>query len=455
MGLVKTYGEFLNEMYSPLNESVAEKLTGRFSKSVDIILNYINKKTRLGYRRFPYPVTHTIDGQTSTGIMLYTDRNESAIKITQGSSGNIVGSIEYFSKHYTDTVDIQVSSDIFPIVKLLNEFIRLITDNRYNRSINESVYNGYDLEIINENLDSATIQEVESMLDNDISAREISRQLGIPYKKILKLKRNINSTEISSKAEEKNKMTLDDKVKILDEMMDDIYDITRKVAAGAFNSLFISGRAGTGKTHNVEKGLRDEGLEEEEDYVTVSGAASVIMIYKTLFNYNGKTIVFDDCDSVFKDETGRNIFKAALDTKKVRKISYLKKSSMVYDPNDFNTNPEGEYNAVESGLIPNRFDFTGRVIFISNLPKEKADPDGAIRSRSILIDVNPDDMTLMERMKRMLPKLEPHDMSIEDKEEIFEFLKTSKNVSMRTFVKAAGFKTAGLKNWKRMAERYL
>lgn len=453
MKLVKTYSEFLNEMYSPLNESSENSLSNRFLKSVDIILNFINKKSRLGYRKFPFPVTHNIDGQTGTGIMLYTDNDESAIKITQGGSGNIIGSLEYYSKHYSDNVDFQVTSDTFPIMKLLNEFIRLITDPSYNKSINESVYHGYGF--INENLDGSTIQEVEAMLDRNVSARQISEELGIPYKKILKLKRGANSSEQIGSVEVKNTQSLEDKVKILDELMEDIYEISRKVAAGAFNSLFISGRAGTGKTFNVEKGLRDEGLTEGDDFVVVSGAASVIMIYKTLFQFNNKTIVFDDCDSVFKDESGRNILKAALDTKKVRNISYLKKSSMVYDPIDFQDKPEEEFNAIESGLIPNRFDFKGRVIFISNLDKTKADPDGAIRSRSILIDVAPDDMTLMERLKRLLPHLEPTDMPLSEKEEIFDFISKSKDISMRTFVKAAGFKTAGLKNWKRMTERYL
>ena len=128
---------------------------------------------------------------------------------------------------------------------------------------------------------------------------------------------------------------------------------------------------------------------------------------------------------------------------------------MLYDPIDFRDNPEGEFNALENGLIPNQFEFSGRVIFISNLDKSKADPDGAIRSRSILIDVNPDDATLMERMRLLLPYLEPVDMSLKDKEEIYEFMKNSKDVSMRTFVKAAGFKMTGSANWQRHASRYV
>ena len=77
-----------------------------------------------------------------------------------------------------------------------------------------------------------------------------------------------------------------------------------------------------------------------------------------------------------------------------------------------------------------------------------------IRMKKVL-DVNPDDATPMERMRTLLPHLEPRDMPMKDKEEIYEFMKNANDVSMRTFVKAAGFKMAGLGNWKRMAERYL
>jgi len=61
----------------------------------------------------------------------------------------------------------------------------------------------------------------------------------------------------------------------------------------------------------------------------------------------------------------------------------------------------------------------------------------------------------MERIKTLLPHLEPRDMPLKDKEEIYEFMKRANDVSMRTFIKAAGFKQAGLSNWERMASRYL
>jgi hypothetical protein len=61
----------------------------------------------------------------------------------------------------------------------------------------------------------------------------------------------------------------------------------------------------------------------------------------------------------------------------------------------------------------------------------------------------------MERMRLLLPHLEPKELPLAEKEEIYEFMKQARDISMRTFVKAAGFKLAGIPNWKRMASRYL
>ena len=244
--------------------------------------------------------------------------------------------------------------------------------------------------------------------------------------------------------------TLKDKVKLLDEIMEDITDVVNAVALGNVNGMMLSGKAGTGKTHTVTTALEKQSCH----YVMISGSTSTPGIVETLFDNNNGVIVFDDCDSVFDEQESRNILKAALDTKKVRTISYMKKNPKFYDPEKI-MSPEHLEEMETAGRIPNRFEFTGRIIFISNLKKEKLDPDGAIRSRSLIIDVSPDDMTIMERMKRLIKFMEPLDMPIEEKEEVFEYIKDSKNVSMRTFVKAACFKQTGVKNWKRILERYL
>lgn len=452
MKFIPKYGEFknsLNEAAFNFNDSLDETKLGQ---AANIICSFLNKKTKLDFKVFPFGVK----SNGVEGVMLYSDKGTAAVRV--GGKGmnrgpGIVGDLAFFSDAGSRKADFVMSSDSFPITALVSEFAKLISEPAYAKEVEtlqESVNEG------TRGVLSAQEQKmVLKQLKSGKSAAKISRDLKISYGAILKLKRNETVTLEAPAAVAANEETLADKVKFLDETLQDIYDIARKVAAGAFNSLMISGRAGTGKTFSVEKALKDEGLIEDDDYIMVSGAVSTIMMFKKMFQYRNKVLVFDDCDAVFRDENGRNILKAALDTKKVRRISYLKKSGLVFDPKDFEMDPEGEFNMIENGMVPAYFDFAGRVIFISNLAKDKADPDGAIRSRSILMDVNPDDATLMERIKTLLPYLDPKDMPLKDKEEIYDFMKKANDVSMRTFVKAAGLKQAGLKNWERMTKRYL
>jgi lambda repressor-like predicted transcriptional regulator len=449
---ISNYGafkEFLLKESNGILPNIQE--AGKLNQAADIIASFLNKKTKKDYKKYPF----VVNSNGIPGIMLYSDKDTSAVRVGgKGNGPGIVGELAYFSDASKPVADFVMTSDKFPIVALCTEFAKLIDEPSYVEEL-ESIKESLILEGRGKTLNPKDQQVIMAGLKKGESIAALSKRLGVPYSAIYKLKKNTPYTLDEEPAIIANEQTLEDKVKYLDETLTDIYDIARKVGAGAFNSLMISGRAGTGKTYSVTKALKDEGLEQDEDFLVISGAVSVIMMFKKMYQYRTKTLVFDDCDAVFRDENGRNILKAALDTKKIRRISYLKKSSFVFDPKDFENNPEGEFNAIESGLVPAYFDFAGRVIFISNLAKDKADPDGAIRSRSILIDVNPDDATLMERIQTLLPFLEPVEMAIKDKEEIFEFMKKAKDVSMRTFVKAAGFKQSGLKNWERMSKRYL
>ena len=452
MKRIPNLSEFVNEANA--FAAKVEYVKPALSRAADIVAKFVNKKTRKDFKKFPFAHTAIIDGQENVGVMFYSSKGKEAFRVSDNTSGvaGVIGSLQYFSNAENPTADfsLEAGTHKIPVIKLLHEFTTLVNDKKY---AEEVLAESLVVEAKTRALSSAELKEVNDKLNAGDSVRSIALSLDVPYRQISRIKKGVSVKPVDSPAVAQNDSTLNDKVKYLEETMEDIYQISRRVGAGAFNSLFISGRAGTGKTYNVERALKDEGLVEDEDYVLVSGAASVIMMYKKFYQYRSGTLVFDDCDAVFRDENGRNLMKAALDTKKVRKISYLKKTKAVYDPKD--VTPEEEFNLQEAGIVPNTFEFSGRVIFISNLPKDKADPDGAIRSRSILVDVNPDDSPLMERMKKLLPHLEPVDMPMEEKEEIYEFMKQAKDVSMRTFVKAAGFKMAGLPNWKRMAERYL
>lgn len=192
---------------------------------------------------------------------------------------------------------------------------------------------------------------------------------------------------------------------------------TNMVLDGIVPSAIVAGEGGLGKTHTVMDSLKAKGLKEERDYVVVKGFATPKALYGILFDHNDKVIVFDDCDSVLKDPISINILKGALDSYSVRTISWLSKGFV-----------EDEY--------PSSFEFTGQVIFISNI--NSANMDQAVKSRSITIDLSMTIQDKIERMQHILKDILPeYDMDL--KEAALEFMAQhsdeAREFNMRTLQK--------------------
>lgn len=239
------------------------------------------------------------------------------------------------------------------------------------------------------------------------------------------------------------------------ETLDHLEGLTTGLVKGAFNALLVAGKGGTGKTQTVERVLGEMGLEDGNGYFKNTGSASAIGIYTLLYQKRKDIILFDDCDGALADQDGRNLIKAATDTKKVRKMAWNKKSSMIFDPDI--EDPE----TVAEDMAPKYFNFEGRIIFISNLPLKKLDPDGALRTRAFIINVNPTDEELIEHMEKILHeiKLEPGLHLTEDgRREVLEVIKTSKrkkDVSLRKLVRALNIAaTPGIGDWRRLVDLY-
>jgi len=209
-------------------------------------------------------------------------------------------------------------------------------------------------------------------------------------------------------------------------------DLTAMVVNGATPSLIVMGEGGLGKSYSVVNTIESNDLESDE-YVFFKGYSTARGLYNTLYDNNGKLIVFDDCDSVLDDKVAVNILKSALDSYDKRTISWISKVGK----ND-------EY--------PQHFDFTGRIIFISNKSKEKIDE--AILTRSLTVDLTmtPDDK--VTRMESILETILPeYDMVV--KQDALEFLKSVKeevSLNMRMLIMVAKMRLMYPETWKNLAE---
>ena len=109
-------------------------------------------------------------------------------------------------------------------------------------------------------------------------------------------------------------------------------------AKGYFNSSFLHGKAGLGKSYQVTTRLNELGFTLNNDkslgieknkkhYVIFSGDMSLAYLYRFLYEHNGKTIIFRDMVKLINAMRTIDIFKAVTEThgkKFVQKALYSK-----------------------------------------------------------------------------------------------------------------------------------
>jgi len=208
-------------------------------------------------------------------------------------------------------------------------------------------------------------------------------------------------------------------------MFDNLTRLTKMVGRGIQPSLVITGMAGVGKTHLVKETLKQMGLRESYEFVHFKGRTTAAGLYITLYQNSDKIVIFDDCDSVFKDEDAVNLLKAALDSYDTRRISYISSKPL-----------KDEYGEP----LPAHFEFTGKVIFISNINQAKL--DAAIRSRSFVSDISMNTTQMFTRMEQLMETMEPS-IPLAAKQQALSIMKeldakyAGIDINLRSFIKAA------------------
>jgi hypothetical protein len=208
-------------------------------------------------------------------------------------------------------------------------------------------------------------------------------------------------------------------------MFDNLTRLTKMVARGVQPSLLVTGGAGLGKTFLVKQTLQSCGLRESYEFVHYKGRSTAAGMFITLFQNSNKIVVFDDCDSIFKDTDAVNMLKAALDSYDTRRISYITSKPLKDEHGD---------------PIPTTFEFTGKVIFISNISQSALDE--AIKSRSFVADIALTTQQMFERIESLMQKMEPS-IPLPAKQQAFALMQKLDSkfegvqINLRSFIKAA------------------
>lgn len=222
----------------------------------------------------------------------------------------------------------------------------------------------------------------------------------------------------------------------INERFDFIANFVTMVADKIQPSLIVTGPGGLGKSTVVNKTLHAEGYVDVSNienfaagtvlpvkhYRSVKGFSTPKALFRLLYENKDSILVFDDCDNILLDAVSTNLLKGALDSSDERIISWNAESRRGDDAEQ----------------LPRSFRFTGGVIFISNLNKEKFPQ--ALMDRSIGVDVS---MTLDQKIQRITKIAHDADFmpdaSIEVKmlalEMINKYKTVTRDMSMRSLIK--------------------
>lgn len=416
------YGNFLNESFMEKD----------IERAIELILNYFKKKTGMSF--YPYDEVWHIQKGTLflKGNLYLSHETPKAFRFNwiKGDFSSELHSIDLWDKfHFDQNPNYTLSLNGLSVVRILPTIVDFWSNTKVlvrKYSISENFTEEDDLDKINvtfaESETSSTDNQMINQLDQEIQKIDVFKLI-------------------------------------------ELY--TSQVARGKSNSLIISGDSGVGKTQTVRDTLSNMGLVKDENYYFVTGTATTAGLYELLFKNRNKLIVFDDCDAVFKDAESLNILKGALDTYRVREISKMTKGNTFDSMGMSDEEMESEFQ--ERGKFPNKFAFTGQIIFISNLPEDKFDK--AILSRSLHIDVHLSKFELFSHLKNVIRRLSPeveYDVKLEALTyltEVCENNPTKFDLNIRSLIHAINLRAnnddiielngVDVPVWKVLIKRYL
>lgn len=250
--------------------------------------------------------------------------------------------------------------------------------------------------------------------------------------------------------------TDEDIIERLRERFSILTDMTMAVKSGDVRAMIVSGPPGVGKSYNVEEVLQkdsifDQMADVKPKFEIVKGAMSALGLYAKLYQFSGKgnVLVFDDCDGILQEELSLNILKGALDSNDRRFISWNLDSRLLRNED-----------------IPNRFEFKGSAIFITNIKfdhvrsKKLKDHLNALQSRCHYIDLEMD--TDREKMLRIKQVIKDNDMlgkysfDLEAEQEVLDFIEDNQaalsELSLRMVLKISDLRQRFPQRWQTMAK---
>jgi len=225
--------------------------------------------------------------------------------------------------------------------------------------------------------------------------------------------------------------------KLLNAKYETLRAMVRGVAMKQINGLLIRGSAGVGKTYTVQE-ILDELSKTHPDIKPkwFRGRVTAVQFYLTLAEHRTSKdlLVFDDCDSILQDSNSLEVIKAAMDTQKIRHVSW------------------------KNGTVdPSEFDFDGNLIIITNTEPYNNEDYKAVLDRILSIDFWLTPQEKLIRINQLATALvNSNKLTPELKSDITNWMKnnpmlTDDKLSLRTFVKLMDLAKLSPDKWREYA----
>jgi hypothetical protein len=239
--------------------------------------------------------------------------------------------------------------------------------------------------------------------------------------------------------------TDEEAIRRIKDTFDMFENIVDAVPRGHIRGLIVSGPPGIGKTHTVEEVMYKHFGISDRHNIIIKGFVSASAVYKTLYQYSaeGNVVVFDDCDEAFNNEVALQLLKVALDSGDRRTVSWMSDAAFL---------------KLED--IPDRFEFKGSVIFLTNTDFERSTSAkmrphfDAMMSRCHYLDLemgSQRDQLLRIKMVVEAGLLDKYELSPMEEKMLLDFVGTNFNFlrehSLRMVTKITDIYKSNPRNW--------
>lgn len=450
--------EFIMESVPQLMcESIRQR---DIEKAIKLISSYLNKRkiyTTKYIREF------SIDGQARLGVTVWNEKDQGACFVwAMGDTAHIEQVLFTSQSNLMDIVwmsgeptqfkwDVQVlakGANLVQVCKLVEGVLSgrvAMTTQAINAELKDAQ--------LFENLKEEDATKAEEILEvsKDPVIADLERRRSNMYMKLKEwskkgkdtsglqaeydaLKAELDAARLQVKANVMSTMNADKEINNLqaqfeeeeratpEERFDDMKSYIYNVIAGIKPLALLCGAPGVGKTFRVMQAVKGTGKRHGIDYKILKGKCTPTALYMALFEMRdeGKLLIFDDCDSIFKDSDAINLLKAAYDSGDERYVTWAvarppQVSAEEGEMWGIAPNDKGQY------LLPREFEYNGGGIIISNWRAGMIDT--AVRSRALICDLDFTTDEILGLIEGLAPKIKPGIISDQAKYRALEYLK--------------------------------